>query len=313
MTFGVSALLCIGLVGCGAGVGPGPTSGEVEVSVTRDYGRNPVAGPVLREIRSSDTVMSLLDEVADVRTAYGGRFVEAIDGIASNGGSRGGDWFFFVNGIEAEIGAAAFRLRSEDKVWWDYRNWGETMWVGAVTGSYPAPLRGADGGRSGAARLSCLTTETTCRLVRRALEDDGIALARRSGSTQRGQIRIVVGPIGDLEDRSADYRLDDGPPSSGVYARLGGAPDRAGAGRLEALDDRGQVTGRFGAGTGLVAAVREQGRPPVWLITGTDDRGVEGAATVLEPDLLRSTYAVVVPPGGGNPLSVPTSSDWAGT
>lgn len=305
----LAAIACgiaVAAAGCGAGIGPGPREGQVELVVTRDYGRTVVAGPSERQLRSADSVMSLLDEVAEVKTGYGGRFVESIEGIDSSAGARSFDWFYFVNGVEAEVGAASFRPRAGDSVWWDFRDWTEAMYAGAVTGAYPAPLGGTDGPRLGSVRLSCLTVEATCRLVRRALADDGILLSRQSGESEQGQIRVVVGAIGDLERHSADYRLDEGPRSSGVFARLQGPQGRSDSGFIELLDERARVTGRFGAGAGLVAAVRSEGDPPVWLITGTDDRGVTLASSALDPAILRRTYAVVVPPGSGPPQPVPT-------
>ena len=83
----------------------------------------------------------------------------------------------------------------------------------------------------------------------------------------------------------------------------------AGGGFIEALDERGRVTGRFGTGSGLIAAVRNQGESPVWLITGTDERGVVSASSALDPEALERTYAVVVPPGDGAPVPVPTRSE----
>ena len=41
-----------------------------------------------------------------VDTRYGGRFVQAIDGLSGAGDSGRSDWFFFVNGIWSEEGAA---------------------------------------------------------------------------------------------------------------------------------------------------------------------------------------------------------------
>jgi len=303
-----SVCLAFGVAGCGVGIGDGAATGEAEVTVTRDYGKAGVAGPAIREIRSSDTVMSLLDEVADVRTGYGGRFVEAVDGIESSGGSRNSDWFYFVNGIEAEVGAASFRPRDGDSIWWDFRDWTETMWVGAVTGSYPAPLNGGYDGKWDSVRLTCTTGERTCRKVRDELADDGIAIGTGPEESPGETVTVLVGAVGELDRAGGDLGLGRGPSSSGVFVKLNGPRGRSRSGRLETLDDRGRVTGRFGPGTGLVAAVRQQGKPPVWLVTGTDERGVGKAAAVLDPDPLSRTYAVVVPPDGSSPLPVPTPS-----
>ena len=50
------------------------------------------------------TVLQALDREADVETRYGGRFVQAVDGIEGSL-ERGDDWFFFVNGVAARRAA----------------------------------------------------------------------------------------------------------------------------------------------------------------------------------------------------------------
>ena len=44
---------------------------------------------------------------------YGGRFVQSIEGVAGDAGAKR-DWFYFVNGVEADRGAAEYRLRPGD-------------------------------------------------------------------------------------------------------------------------------------------------------------------------------------------------------
>ena len=58
------------------------------------------------------------------------------------------DWFYFVNGIEPDVGAAEIRLRPGDIAWWDYRSWGGRMEQPVVVGAFPEPfLHGWDGKR----------------------------------------------------------------------------------------------------------------------------------------------------------------------
>ena len=59
----------------------------------------------------------------DVETRYGGRFVQSIDGLSGQGAGGYADWFYFVNGIEADVGAAEYELSPGDVVQWDYRDW----------------------------------------------------------------------------------------------------------------------------------------------------------------------------------------------
>ena len=59
-----------------------------------------------------------LQRYGEVDTGYGGRFVDAIEGLRS--GSRRGerrDWFYYVNGIEAPVGSADYEPRDGDRVW----------------------------------------------------------------------------------------------------------------------------------------------------------------------------------------------------
>ena len=63
-----------------------------------------------------ETVMRLLQRNFEVETRYGGGFVQAIEGVG--GGREGGrpvDWFYYVNGIEADKGAAERKRRAGDR------------------------------------------------------------------------------------------------------------------------------------------------------------------------------------------------------
>ena len=299
--FATAALgLALAVGGCGVGFGPGSGDGEVDLSVTRDYGRTQVAGPVEVGLRDSDTVMRILDRSADVETSYGGRFVEAIDGIENASGSRSFDWFYFVDGIAADIGAAEFEPESGASVWWDYRDWTAAMEVGAVTGSYPAPLAGTPVG------FTCSASAAVCDLARERLADDGIELVAAEGDGEDARVRVEVGPIDEIDSLAADEE----PASSGVFAGFSRATD--GGFLLRALDQNGVSSEAFGSGAGLVAAVKAPGGEPTWVITGTDDRGVEAATSALDSGTLASTYAVVVPPDGSGVIPVPTSDQGGG-
>ena len=85
--------------------------------------------------------MSLLIRNARVVTRYSGGFVQSIDGV-SGGRERGRpvDWFYYVNGSEAPLGAAATVVHPGDHIWWDRHDWSQTDHVPAVVGSFPEPF-----------------------------------------------------------------------------------------------------------------------------------------------------------------------------
>jgi Domain of unknown function (DUF4430) len=134
-------LLC--LVAVLAGCGGSDDGGEATLWVTRDRGAEVL---VTASVPAGVTAMQALRSEAEVDTSFGGRFVQSIEGVSGDAGARR-DWFYFVNGVEADRGAAEYRLRPGDVLWWDYRSWaGDNMREPVVVGAFPEPfLHGYDG------------------------------------------------------------------------------------------------------------------------------------------------------------------------
>ncbi|MFN2468738.1 MAG: DUF4430 domain-containing protein [Gaiellaceae bacterium] len=125
--------------GCGGAEGP---DGTATVWVTRDEGKRVL---LVREVPAGLTAMQALDRVADVETRYGGRFVESIEGLEGSLSSRH-DWFYFVNGYEADRSASEYTLHDGDVEWWDFRSWAKRQRAPVVVGAFPEPfLHGYDG------------------------------------------------------------------------------------------------------------------------------------------------------------------------
>jgi hypothetical protein len=294
-----TALLLAALAAAGCGLGPGPDVGGVELTVTREFGSTPVLQRQVGDVTESDTVMRVLEGNAKITTRYGGGFVQSIEGIEE--AQRGGhpyDWFYFVDGIEAPIGAADNSLRGGERIWWDYRDWGATNHVPAVVGSWPAPFANGYEGKSHPVTVECEGGGGACAEVRRALEAEGVAIARGSPS---GAIRVLVGPWARLRSDPAAAQLEAGPEESGVYADF---ERRGGEYELRGLDAEGDPAGAFGPAAGLVAATRRYEGPPVWLVTGAAVAGVQAAAGLLDAPDLRDHYAVATEEGKETPLPV---------
>jgi Domain of unknown function (DUF4430) len=125
------------LAGCG-----GAEHGEVTLWVTRDRGAQVI---LERTVPAGLTAMQALDRVADIRTRYAGRYVQEINGIRGSLSTRH-DWFYFINGYEADRSAAEYRLHNGDVEWWDFRSWQSLMRAPIVVGAFPEPfLHGFDG------------------------------------------------------------------------------------------------------------------------------------------------------------------------
>ena len=252
--------------------------------------------------------MRLLQRKFEVETRYGGGFVQEIDGVG--GGRRGGrpvDWFFYVNGIEAETrrrGAPARARRPR------------------VVGP---PRLGRRDARPRRRRL-------LPRAVRVGLEGQAGAGADRLRRERAARVREVQKRLedagakvgGHVDDRLAGGRAACCACSSGRWAEVRRDPaarrSRAGrrspassrcrrrrGDRLELLDARGARVRTLGAGSGLVAATSFHDQQPTWVVTGTDAAGVAAAAAALDETRLRDHFAVAIEDGRELPLPLPAA------
>jgi hypothetical protein len=305
-TLATAVALCAAAV-AGCGLGPGEDQGDVELTVTRDYGTK-ILLQKEDSIHESDTVFRVLDRSADVSTRYGGGFVQSIDGLSgSQSGGRTSDWFFYVNGIESPIGSAQYDLSEGDRIWWDYRDWTAAMRVPAVVGSWPEPFAHGFEGQRWRTYSDCVASKVTCDQVEQrivtvlpaALSTLDSYGAKRLTLTRNEGIHLLVGPWSAIRGIPTASLLAQDPGESGVFARFVGTKKPL----LELLNQAGQPAGSIGKGGGLIAALRPGDGPPTWVVTGTDAKGVAAAAGLLG-DALRTHYAVATQPGAG-PIGVP--------
>ena len=214
-------LLVLLLVGCG---GAGEERGSVRLWVTRDRGTSVLLDT---QVEAGQTLMRALASKAEVKTRYGGRYLQALNGIEGSLSGRR-DWFWFVNGYEGDRSAAEYRLRDGDVVWWDYREWQREGEARVVVGAFPEPfvhgyagktrpavVRYAPGAAKRAERLADLVASSSVEPLGTAVPPGANVLEVRTGKPQfraklRGEsagdpVRFVLGgAIGAYAHR---YRL----------------------------------------------------------------------------------------------------------
>jgi hypothetical protein len=135
-----AVLVVAALAGCGST----HTKGSATLWITRDRGQHVL---LAGKVKAGQTAMQALQQRVKVKTSYGGRFVQSIDGLSGNRSARR-DWFYFVNGYEADRGAADYTLHPGDVEWWDYRSWQHSMHVPVVVGAFPEPFLHGYGGKT---------------------------------------------------------------------------------------------------------------------------------------------------------------------
>jgi hypothetical protein len=213
------ALLALALAGCGSAAGGG--EGSATLWVTRDRGAHVL---LVRTVPAGQTAMQALRREAKVDTRYGGRFVQAINGVRGSL-SRRRDWFYFVNGYEADRSAAEYRLRAGDVEWWDFRSWRGRMEQPVVVGAFPEPfLRGYDGKRRQAVvRYGGSSLARGARALGRLIRAKSVAPLQTPAPKDANVLQVVEG----LRPRfDATLRQPGGGAGSPVFFTYVGNPTR---------------------------------------------------------------------------------------
>ena len=149
-----------------AGCGGAERNGTATLWVTRDRG---TVVMVDAKVAAGQTLIRALRSKTDVETRYGGRFVQAIDGVEGSLAKRH-DWFWLVNGLAGDRSAAEYRLRAGDVAWWDYRDWSRDADLAVVVGAFPEPFLHGYGGK---------VRPVAVEYALPSQRDDARALARR--------------------------------------------------------------------------------------------------------------------------------------
>ena len=297
-----AALLLVAgaLGGCGLGASTAP--GPVTLTVTRDFGAHVVHAWSVPAPRGQ-TALSLLTRHATV--AEGNGFVQSIDGLPAGEASSGrrARWFLYVNGVAISKAPAMTDVHSGDRIWWDLHAAGPAAVVPAVVGSFPEPfLHGIEGKRP-PVRVECAAVSSPpCQTVESRLQGLGApaALAAIGPAVEPETLRVVIGPWSAIRGNPAAQAIEQGPRTSGVFARFS-----AGGSALLILNEHGQKA-RVLSGAGLIAATRSAKQAPVWVVSGTDEAGVQLAARALALPLVAHRFGVALALGGATlPAPIP--------
>lgn len=299
----------LAVAGCGSRAGGSavaPDDGST-LLITREFGVVEQSPSRVVPLSKGLTAMRQLQSVAKIQSGYGGRYVTSIDG-QSQDLSDGLDWLFYVDGVEADVGAAAVRIRAGQVVQWDLHGWRAMQTGKAIVGAFPRPLNTLG------VRLRCAPVElAACKTARSALRSAGVRLggsdasgdatsssgSASSGSAPSGGAQVIVGPAHEIAKIDGVPDIHSSATQNGVFARFG---VRDGRRFMQVADGSGAATVTFGAGSGLIVAHR-RGASLTWLVTGVDAAGVESAAKRLKVDELRGAFAIAVT--GGRSMRLP--------
>lgn len=268
--------------------------------ITRNFGRE-IVQELDVAIRPETSLIELMQQDLQVSTGFGGGFIKAINNYES--GSFSGqrwDWFFYVNGIGSPVGAGQVKPRPGDMIWWDYHAWSNGPGQSAVIGCFPGPLSNTSTARVQVKILTDAGNEGSGERVRQALAARGVNIVDMADIAQHndwlekrpGPV-LVIGEWDNLKGSAILSKWNDSfhKNGSGIHFEEG---------QLQLLGTNGQsermVTGSAGV---IVASGSGLGdTAPLWLIAGTDQKGLQMAVETLcsQPEKLRLKYGLAVLP-----------------
>lgn len=264
--------------------------------ITQGYGQNILLEQEIPYESHHNVMDALVLSGAQVETAYGGSFVQALEGLASQGGSKRQDWFFFVNGTFADVGALDYAPLPGDLIWWDYHGWQPGQSTNAVVGAYPAPfLQGYEGQVFPTRIVYAPAAQSQAEILTGALRGLGAkvnleALSESWVPPRQGPV-IVLGVWSDLRKNAHLVKLNEGVLRNGLFSQFEDTT-------LQLWDDRGQVQKSLEEKGGLIGAVAQTGGDlsPLWLVAALDESDLERAVQLMaeNPAALTSCYSLAL-------------------
>lgn len=271
----------------------------VTLLVTKDFGKETLFDKKV-EIKDDYTVIDILEKNLEITTKWDGGFVSEINKIKSDNGGIGGqrkDWFYFVNGVCADVGAMGYELSKHDIVWWDYHPWESMSANTAVIGCYPEPfIHGYAGKIEPTIIMTSSDKLSLANSLKKSLESKGVIdikikelseklLENRLGPT------ILIGQWDELKNMKYLTELNSAYKKTGINLYF---TDNG----VELLKYDGTVAKKVKNKVGIIASIGEGlgDHKPLWLIIGTDDEGLKGTIDVLSknPEKIKKMYSAAV-------------------
>ena len=288
-----------------------PSTIEVRTVATRNFGQFLLFDKIVN-VEDGTRAMDALAQVAEIETAYGGGFVNAINGVRSGytgSHSTKMDWFVYANGILSNVGALDYTLHSGDIQHWDLHDWNLHHFIPAIIGDFPEPFVH---GFKGKIRPSVVVHEDSFKkeandiagkLRQLGVQDISVRGISQLSEENKESCNLII--LGNM-DCELVLELNQ------IWKRLG-FYTYFNEGDLVVLNPQGEVVARHKSGSGLLQATQNPWNPNgigasenvVWMVSGTDETGVKIAVDTLINHYTEFQYAYAVAIADGEIIKVP--------
>lgn len=271
---------------------------RVKLLVSTDFGKELIVNKDIY-INPDISVIELLEENCEIETAYGGGFVNAINGLKSGFTGKKNkkkiDWFYYVNGMLSQVGADDYCLKNNDVVIWDYHDWSSNMYLTSIVGAYPYNfINGYEGNKLKLQIRNCKGFQKESDNLIEFLNDRGIKDIEKVSLEENGlddeDINAIV--IGKWEEISKiDYlkSIYEEGDKTGIFFKI--------EDNIKILNQSREASRTIEKGAVITSIVKGYGSfGTIWLITGNDDELIKKAVKILyeAPEKIEGKFSVIV-------------------
>lgn len=253
---------------------------QVHLVVTCDYGETMIFKQWV-SVQERQDALNLTTAYLDVKTSYGGSFVNSINGLESGytgklGKREKSDWFLYFNGVLAGTGAGDIKVKNGDVVWWDYHDWGAAAFTPAMIGAFPHPFS------NGVLLAYSASAQDAAGLLATGLGSRGIKKVRLQEVNdaiinKRPHPVIVLGLREEIIALSAIQALNSNLQRTGLFCSF----TDSGFKMLDAAMQEGRIV-KGGDYAYIAATASGMGDSnPLWLVVAEDEKGLQRAVNYL--------------------------------
>lgn len=276
---------------------------QVHLMVTRDYGESMIFNQWV-SVQEQQDALNLTTAYLDVKTSYGGSFINSINGLESGytgkiGKREKSDWFLYFNGVLAGTGAGDIKVKNGDVVWWDYHDWGAAAFTPAMMGAFPHPFsNGVLLAYSASAQdaAGMLATGLGSRGIKRVqLQEVNDAIINK-----RSHPVIVLGLREEIMALPAMRALNSNPQRTGIFCSFTDSGFKLLDGAMQ--EGRTVKGGDYACITATASGMGDSN--PLWLVIAEDEKGLQRAVNYLSKGDINPNCAwgVMLGPQGVTPL-----------
>ncbi len=308
LIFCISIILTFSLIGCSDT--DVSQNEKVNMIISKDFGNEEVYSKEL-DFTKDTSVMEVMEENLEIETAHGGGFISSINGLKSGFiGSKDKkklDWFYYINGNLAQVGADDYYLNPEDNIIWDYHDWSNEMYISSIIGAYPNNFtKGYDGNVLETEIRYSKNYEEDSNNLTKFLKEKGLESIEEKAlddkDIENDEINTVV--IGNLDEVSNIKYINDiyNDEKNGLFFNI---DDNV----IKALDYNKKASKEYEKGAVIAAIPKGYGGGcNLWIITGNDEKSIKNAAKILyeNPEKIKGMFSAVV--SDNEIINIPTKN-----